>query len=360
MKLPVVVNIKSESIEYHLELRHKITILTGYSGVGKSVISNILLESSDYKDVYVSAKGYTCMPIQGLSWAQMLLEFVNGSNTGSGRYIFIFDDVDFFLKKEFAEQFKKDAHNLYLIINRLQSIKESSLASIPFSMDGIYNLCTDGNRHWMEPKYNFDNDGLCKYDCIITEDGGNGLSFLRSYNPNISTSKGKSGIVSLLLRNANLLKGKNVLIFADLAGIGSTVKNLTDIASVCDFNISLVENYQCFEYLLLTSAFLKDKVSKSKILDRANTLEEIVKYRSGEHMYECLLSELTNDTRYYQSHSSRARISRCYTKDCCSYEKDRESCDNILIGDKQSLMFKGTEWEDLFNSIKSSVLLKIV
>lgn len=49
------------------------------------------------------------------------------------------------------ELFNKDESNFYIIINRLDSLKNNLARGVPDTV-GIYTMCTDGRNHWVEQK----------------------------------------------------------------------------------------------------------------------------------------------------------------------------------------------------------------
>ncbi len=355
MNMPISVSVRTNEVEYSFELNRKVTIITGYSGTGKTTLSMAVLNknNSDFYEERISNPTYSLSCIYGADWKETLEGIIKGAKNGKRRII-IFDDSDIIFSREFAMVFKEDNWNLYIFINRFQNTSERSLSSIPFSIDSVYNLVSSGAKHWLEPKYNLESDCNNDYDCIITEDSGVGYKFLLLFNENISTARGKDKIIKLLLDNVEKLRNKRILLFVDLASYGSCLSSLLSIASSFNLDISLVENYECFEYLLLNSFFLKRSKEVQSWLAYSKSIDAVATYQSSEKMYEDLLYKSTEGTRYELRHGSK-NLRSCYVVNCCP----SNPCSFYIKGNKQISMFYKTQWQDLFKSIRAAKLLKI-
>lgn len=358
MNLPISVYVSDGNIYYSFELNRKVTVFTGHSGTGKSTLTRVVTGKTIEKGYVerISDKRYTLIAIDYNNWESVYEGLLLVSKTKDERFIFIFDDVDFVLSGQFAGRFKNDLWNLYIIINRFENMKEVSLSSIPFSIYSIYNIISREKEHWIEPKYNLISSEDVYYDCIITEDQSLGYRFLLNYNKNISTSKGKDNIPKLLFKHKDLLDGKKVLVFADLASYGSSLGNLVSLADMSGLDVSLVENYECFEYLILNSHMLLKSQDVRSCLESSKTIDTLVKYQSNEKMYEDLIQKVTDDKLYRLRHGLGSKLKDCYIKDCCSIPK---KCELYEEGNKKELMFHKTPWQKLFECIQNSNLIKI-
>lgn len=354
MQFPIHINISSKRAVYDFDINHKVTILTGYSGVGKSLMTSLINNEERMAKISISSPKYSFFVIGGSQWYEAHSNALLASEVKGSRYIFIFDDSDIVLSKSFVDLFLSDKWNIYIIINRFQKISEKSLSVLPFSTEALFSLKEQGKRHWIENKYNFTKSDDLYYDCVITEDSSNGYKFLKSFNNSISTSTGNSNITDLLSRNKNILHGKKVLVFADLASFGSLLEDFVRFCGSQSFSVSLVEDYQCFEYLLLRSNLLKELSEKEGVFNKS--LEGIVSYKSLEMLYESELERITKGTNLELPHNKRSKM-HCYIRNCCVYNDN--SCKLSLYGNKQERIFYKTEWQKLFEVIRNSNLIRI-
>lgn len=295
MGTSISVFVSTDEIQYSFELNRKITIITGYSGTGKSSLYRIIMNkknSASYEE-RVSDPRYRLTPVPEGDCYTAIRGSILTSKEDDTRHIFILDDEEFVTTKEFARLFKSDMWNLYIIVDRFQGIKETSLSTIPYSIQSVYNLISNGRNHWLEPKYCLEKTDDEGFDCVITEGQSFGYKFLLNYNKNISTSKGKDNIVKLLNSNKDILSGKSVLLFLDMASYGASFSSLMSLAVRTEIDISIVEDYECFEYLMMNSYFLsKDSEVKSAI-ESSKEISTLVRYQSHEKMYEDLIHKAT-------------------------------------------------------------------
>ncbi len=359
MNNKLTIEVESKLVYFKIEIKHKVTVITGHSGVGKSVLTRAIVnDSGKYKKKIPS--GYVCSVIYGENWMLDFKLAVNDSkDLKNVARIFIFDDVDYMKTDYFSTLFKEDKRNFYIFINRFISINESSLGRIPYSIYSVYNLVTDGRNHWLEPKYNFEVKPDNYYDYVITEDSTSGLEFLKGYNINVSSSKSKDNIISMLRSNMDLLKAKKVLIFVDLASFGSCIRKVIEFAQSNNLSVSFVPDYQCFEYLLLTSNLVKKLKSKEMILAYSSNISNVAKFSSLEKLYESLLSYITKNTVLHQGHGGELNV--CYCIDCkdCHKNKKKFSCNYGLKGNKQEALIQGTQWEGVLTAVSNSELIEL-
>lgn len=349
------VKISSKKVNFEFELTSKVTIIRGNSGRGKSVLTKAFSDGSGAYKVSLSDPSFIKTVLHGESWYSTIS---NAIEVGKSRHIFIIDDEDWFNTHEFGGLLSRDTLSLYVIINRFDTINLSKVSSIDFSIYDMYDLKTNGKNHWLEPICVLKDDGDdFSYDYVITEDSASGYNFLQYYNKNVLSSEGKSKIAGILAKNIDNLKNYKILLFVDLASFGSCLFDIltgTQLGAIKG-NISLVNDYQCFEYLLYRSNLLR----QPEILD----LYEILKYKSKESMYEEKLAEVTKGKPYHQKHGKGSELNDCFVKDCTFCEKKgkienkkKVLCTKGLSGNKLQALFKGTKWESTFKFLFSATL----
>ncbi len=360
MNPKLTIEVKSKLVNYKLEIEHKVTVITGHSGIGKSLFTSAVTDRTGIYKVYVSLPNYIFSVIDSVYWEDDYRAAINDSMDSSNKArIFIFDDVDFIKTDYFSKIFSEDKRNFYIFINRFDSLEEKSLSRVPFSIYAIYNFITDGRNHWLEPKYNFSVNPDACYDCVITEDSSSGFKFLQSYNKGVVSSKSKDNILKLLIKNQDILRTKKVLAFADLSSFGSCIRKLIEFSTRNGIELSFVPDYQCFEYLLLTSNLIGKLKSKEQILAYSGSTNNVVKFSSLEKLYESLLNHITKGTVLHQGHGGE--LNSCYCIDCknCKKDKKRVPCKYGLKGNKQEALIQGTQWEEVLTVISNSELVPL-
>ena len=174
----LVLEVKSKRYNARVELKHKITIVRGPSGKGKTIFASVFMRKNEAFKTSVSDSRYTVVPL--ITGWELVIE---GSIQHNKPCVYIIDDVDFFITDTFSRLYKKDTLSYYLIINRFENISLRSFNRVPFSVHAIFDFVTDGKNHWLEPTYQLDNiDKLRKDSDVLVEDSKLRLSVLQQIN----------------------------------------------------------------------------------------------------------------------------------------------------------------------------------
>lgn len=173
----ISIDIKSRYYNLSLNLEHKITIIRGDSGRGKSIFYNIVAFPSRYKVKLSVTENVELIALLETSYADNL----SSKKRNKQRRVFIADDDDFVFSKRFAEMIKDNDKDLFIIINRFETRSISSLGDIPFSVDSVFRWKAKGVNHIIEPYYTCDS-GYCfnKFDVVLVEDKASGFSFFEN------------------------------------------------------------------------------------------------------------------------------------------------------------------------------------
>ncbi len=169
--------VESKKIKYDFIVRRNITILTGDSGSGKTVLIDLI---RDYRRFggdsgVVLSCDCPCRNIDQEDWERQIAEI-------RGNIIFIDEGNRFLVSKRFAELVQK-SDNYFVIATR------EKLPSLPYSVNEIYGFRKSGKFHDAKQKYNeiyhlygeISEDTGVNPAFVITEDSNSGFEFFPNY-----------------------------------------------------------------------------------------------------------------------------------------------------------------------------------
>lgn len=316
--------------EYQLQIKRKITIITGDSATGKSVIYDLIQENEASRRVFKCENGVN--RISTIKVVAANLDDIYFISLDTEPSIVILDE-QFPYKDNNVINYIKESNSYFIIITR----NLSSLSKLPFSMSEIYTigfakklksrqLNRIYNVYTMKKLYNLDSvvNSLI-HPIVVTEDSKSGYEFFMNALPNnkVYSAYGKNKFVDIIRNkciidiNANqtiYLQGNECLIFiVDSAAFGSCIDSLLQVIGNSDFKVTLICP-ESFEYLLLSVVDVKDRKYIDNILNRTydyldvtvtdcgnNTFGEDNYYGSWEIFYTNRLKEFTNNTIFRYS-----------------------------------------------------------
>ena len=135
------IKVRSKKYNCDLSLEHKVTVIIGDSGRGKTQLVKALRDrSGGYKVDY--NQSIKVVVLEDDNWKHLLTSYNEVP-------LFIVDDCDFVFTEEFGRMFNSLC-DCYLIAitrtqNRVKKIDEAS--SIPVSNDAVYEMIADGIEH---------------------------------------------------------------------------------------------------------------------------------------------------------------------------------------------------------------------
>lgn len=298
----VSVSVTSKRFECSLVLEHKLSIVISDSGKGKSqliqrldsTISSVQVDVTEGYDTFVLTESVFNQYINKakrmvrLGKYKSLKDYWSDDNFPLENCVIFIDDEDFVIRREFDWFFNADVSNYYVVINR------ADLSGINYSVSDIFEFCTEGNRHWLRPKYELDNvaDNVVP-DIVVTEGVGSDFSFISALYENSLIEvrnlgqTGKDSTKSFLQANAEKFKDKRVLLLVDYCAFGSCIDAVFELCWEKDIDVIISSNYLSFEYLILNTTFVNDTKLDEFVRENA------VKFRSLERLFTYRLCQLT-------------------------------------------------------------------
>lgn len=280
--------VESRKVKYDFVVKRNITIFTGNSGSGKTVLIDLIRDYRRYgadSGVFVSCD-CECRTIDNEDWKRQIEEI-------SSSIIFIDEGNRFLFSKEFAGVVQK-SDNYFVIATR------EKLPMLPYSVNEIYGFRKSGKFHEAKQKYNeiyhiygeLTEEGNVDPEYVITEDSNSGYDFFSELSkvkaiPCVS-AKGKSNIIRTLQANQNDSKIK--LVIVDGAAFGSEMKEVMEYVNVFE-NVVLYAP-ESFEWLLLVSNVISDK-EITDILEKPENYIESKEYVSWERFFTEVLINKT-------------------------------------------------------------------
>lgn len=337
--------VKGYNSIYKLNIMHRLNVILGNSGIGKTVLYDLveIYNRDNTSGVTINSK----LPVKVCPLSDWKDTIRNKSNT-----IFICDEFDVICEAKFSEYYSQYAikNNLWFIISsRIDTrCKNLNYRKLSYSVNAMYTLRQKDGILYNVPYYDYSivRKNNVSIDCVLVEDKNAGFTFFSSMLKHypVFSSEGKSNLYNVILRL--IKKGyKNILVFADMAALGCHIQDISAISnSTSDINIYLIDIYECFEYLLLRTNLLRNK---NLVLKEFNNIEYFANQTiSWENYFEDLIKRVTDNKVYRHTHKSN--LKKCYYEDCnvCN-PSILEKCDIALYGNKFIEMLKGTEFEFL-------------
>ena len=200
-------HVVSSQYDYKINLYSKYTIITGFSGRGKStlvtLVAQALYEKSTSQDLenFVELQSTVAVGIidesvanyKGLhnySWFEAI------SNMFKPKMILLVDEDFSGLHNIEFQKALCDYDALYVIICR------DGMNSLPYGVEDIYKitLSTAGNFHFNKPLYNKGDHtprNFSPYDRLYLEDSGSGFKFFKDFLVFVDTTSVKKNVYNL-------------------------------------------------------------------------------------------------------------------------------------------------------------------
>lgn len=297
--------IEAKRVKYDFTLTRNITILTGDSASGKTVLIDYIRDYRRYgseSGVMVSCDR-ECRTLDNEDWEMQLKRITNS-------IIFIDEGNKFVTSKEFAK-LALESDNYFVLATR------EKMPMLPYSVQEIYGFRESGKYHEAKQKYNemyhlygeISAQSSIEPELVITEDSNSGYDFFAKLseqkNVNCISANGKSNIIKCL-QDSEKTQGTR-LIIVDGAAFGSEMKEVYEYLNTVG-NVVLYAP-ESFEWLLLSSNTIPN-ANVTEILQEPENYIDSKKYASWERFFTALLIDMTKGDPVWSY--SKKKISSVY------------------------------------------------
>lgn len=297
--------IEAKRVKYDFTLTRNITILTGDSASGKTVLIDYIRDYRRYgseSGVMVSCDR-ECRTLDNEDWEMQLKRITNS-------IIFIDEGNRFVTSKEFAK-LALESDNYFVLATR------EKMPMLPYSVQEIYGFRESGKYHEAKQKYNemyhlygeISAQSSIEPELVITEDSNSGYDFFAKLseqkNVNCISANGKSNIIKCL-QDSKKTQGTR-LIIVDGAAFGSEMKEVYEYLNTVG-NVVLYAP-ESFEWLLLSSNTIPN-ANVTEILQEPENYIDSKKYASWERFFTALLIDMTKGDPVWSY--SKKKISSVY------------------------------------------------
>jgi hypothetical protein len=297
--------IEAKRVKYDFTLTRNITILTGDSASGKTVLIDYIRDYRRYgseSGVMVSCDR-ECRTLDNEDWEMQLKRITNS-------IIFIDEGNRFVTSKEFAK-LALESDNYFVLATR------EKMPMLPYSVQEIYGFRESGKYHEAKQKYNemyhlygeISAQSSIEPELVITEDSNSGYDFFAKLseqkNVNCISANGKSNIIKCL-QDSEKTQGTR-LIIVDGAAFGSEMKEVYEYLNTVG-NVVLYAP-ESFEWLLLLSNTIPN-ANVTEILQEPENYIDSKKYASWERFFTALLIDMTKGDPVWSY--SKKKISSVY------------------------------------------------
>lgn len=297
--------IEAKRVKYDFTLTRNITILTGDSASGKTVLIDYICDYRRYgseSGVMVSCDR-ECRTLDNEDWEMQLKRITNS-------IIFIDEGNRFVTSKEFAK-LALESDNYFVLATR------EKMPMLPYSVQEIYGFRESGKYHEAKQKYNemyhlygeISAQSSIEPELVITEDSNSGYDFFAKLseqkNVNCISANGKSNIIKCL-QDSEKTQGTR-LIIVDGAAFGSEMKEVYEYLNTVG-NVVLYAP-ESFEWLLLSSNTIPN-ANVTEILQEPENYIDSKKYASWERFFTALLIDMTKGDPVWSY--SKKKISSVY------------------------------------------------
>lgn len=297
--------VETKKIKYDFVIRRNITILTGNSGSGKTVLIDLIRDYRRFgadSGVFLSCD-CPCRTIDGEDWERQI-EGITGS------IIFIDEENRFLVSKKFAE-LVQSSDNYFVLATR------EKLPTLPYSINEIYGFRKSGKFHDAKQKYNeiyhlygeISEEEMIDPTLVITEDSNSGFEFFSELSKqkgiNCITASGKSNVIKQLEENQNEKNTK--LVIVDGAAFGSEMKDVSEYMKTNGNTVLYAP--ESFEWLLLSTNQIPE-ANVENILENPEEYIDSKEYVSWERFFTDILIERTRMSSVWAY--SKKKISKAY------------------------------------------------
>lgn len=297
--------VESKKVKYDFVIKRNITILTGDSASGKTVLIDLIRDYRRYgadSGVFLSCD-CECRTIDDEDWERQIGEI-------SKSIIFIDEGNRFLASKRFAELVQQ-SDNYFVLATR------EKLPMLPYSVNEIYGFRKSGKFHETKQKYNeiyhlygeISENSLIEPQLVITEDSNSGYEFFSELSKqkkiNCIPANGKSNIIKRLQENEKIDGTR--LVIVDGAAFGSEMRDVSEYLNTLE-NVVLYAP-ESFEWILLSTNTVPN-VTVTSILQQPENFIDSKEYISWERFFTTILTKRTQNDPVWAY--SKRKLSKVY------------------------------------------------
>ena len=297
--------VESRKVKYDFIIKRNITIFTGDSGSGKTVLIDLIRDYRRYgsdSGVFLSCD-CECRTVDNEDWERQIGE-------ASNSIIFIDEGNRFLTSRRFAE-LVQGSDNYFVLATR------EKLPMLPYSVEEIYGFRKSGKFHEAKQTYNeiyhlygeiSENSGI-NPQFVITEDSNSGYDFFTelSAEKNIPciSADGKSNIIKSLQESEHMNGTR--LVIADGAAFGSEMRDVSEYLNIVEDVVLYAP--ESFEWILLSSNAIQN-ANVTSILQQPENYIDSKEYVSWERFFTSLLINQTRNDPVWAY--SKKKLSKVY------------------------------------------------
>lgn len=174
----IEIKLKHRQCKMHLILEHKITVIVGLSGTGKSTMHRALTDKDATTQIKVSDTRYQ---IEYISNRQSADNLIDNNNVFISYKIYLIDEGRLEIDNYIANAIQYSAHSYFIITSRtnlgklnfdMRAVKELEMQNNGITILKDYVLTSRKTRNEL---YNMD------VESIVIEDAGKAKQFLKNY-----------------------------------------------------------------------------------------------------------------------------------------------------------------------------------
>ncbi len=282
--------VESKKVKYDFIIKRNITILTGDSGSGKTVLIDFIREYRRYgadSGVFLSCD-CECKTIDNEDWERQIEETSNS--------IIFIDEGNRFLTSKRLAALVQQSDNYFVLATR------EKLPMLPYSVNEIYGFRQSGKFHEAKKKYNeiyhlygevSERDSI-NPQFVITEDSNSGYDFFNELSNQKKIecipSCGKSNIIKSLQDSENIDGTR--LVIVDGAAFGSEMRDVSEYLDAVGNAVLYAP--ESFEWILLSSNTIPN-ANVEAILQQPENYIDSKEYSSWERFFTTVLASKTQN-----------------------------------------------------------------
>lgn len=336
-----------------LELKDKITVITGDSATGKSSMIKIgSLKKSSVMNIQLSDTSYDVVCIRRNTE-------LNDTNFSEKRIYIIDEGVR--INNEIAKGIKLSKNSYFILITR----KLTGLSNLNYDIFSVKKLIEIEKRKFVLTNYMYythivDDIKLGCTDTIVVEDSKRAYEWFSRLFSNLDvnmivagesladkesryTPGGKEKVCREAEHQLNTSTGRLLIIF-DRCSFGPELSKLKALLDNDTYykRILILSDYLSWEYLMLQTNMFK------KYFKAYNINEPMFE----EEYYELQLEGISRKYGVYSiqhspSSNKAAKLAKCYYDACCCINRDKECYIGVSGDDKFKALLTGTNFERL-------------